>query len=233
MRNESSTALRVVAPAPKQLNVNEVAEKFLYYANKLAIKSGKPGFELDQENEQTIEALLLYFSNSPKFLELDFVKKPRLEKGVAILGNVGSGKSLIMEAFSLCRLEGNSFNFQFVPEVVEKYNTAGSSGIKYLAEGCVKVPQGGGERLKLHACLDDCGTEPIGKHYGTKLNVVEHILLARYRKWISHGVKTHLTSNQDRADIENDYTNRVASRLYQMCNVLYLGESASSKDRRE
>ncbi|WP_162054723.1 hypothetical protein [Pontibacter pamirensis] len=60
-----------------------------------------------------------------------------------------------------------------------------------------------GSLLKASAYLfDDLGTESSGKHYGNTCNVMEEVLLSRYDHIVLWGVKTHLTTNQASAEIE-------------------------------
>ena len=68
-------------------------------------------------------------------------------------------------------------------------------------------------------CIDDLGSEPQEvSYYGNRLNLMEHIVEERYldRKL------THFTSNFNMEQLEQLYGQRVASRLYESCNIVKL-----------
>ena len=219
-------------PEYRQLDLAKLTNHFVAKINDLAIKSGRPGWVFDDENRQTVESLLLYFAHDPSFLKLKHIHKPSFKKGIALLGNVGSGKSLILDAFAQCQLPGNQFFTVKARKIVSEFDQFGTKGIKRFGSDCYRQERDNDPILS-HANIDDLGTEDFGAFYGKRTNVLAGIFLDRYDRWVKYGVKTHFSANLTPAQIKQDYTNRVASRIEEMCNVLYLGAKAESTDRRK
>ena len=78
-------------------------------------------------------------------------------------------------------------------------------------------------------CFDDLGVESEIKHYGNKCNIMAEILLSRYDLFISHGMKTHITTNLSASEIEEYYGNRVRSRMREMFNLLAFNKISYDK----
>jgi hypothetical protein len=55
------------------------------------------------------------------------------------------------------------------------------------------------------------------------------ILLSRYDLFISKKLITHITTNLSATEIENQYGNRVRSRLRQMINLIAFDKSVKDK----
>ena len=64
------------------------------------------------------------------------------------------------------------------------------------------------------------GTENNFKYYGNECNVLGEILLSRYDLFVSHRIKTHLTTNLSASEIDRYYSRRTRSRLREMMNLL-------------
>lgn len=223
---------KISANRPEPLDLSAVAQHFGKMAANAAKRHGAASFDIDEENTEAINALLLYFANSPKFEKLESIHRPSLNKGIALFGNVGSGKSLLMEVFSLCRYPNRHYSIISARKLVDMYDREGPAGIRTYGQRASKIPECGGQRININTCIDDIGTETLGKWYGKTENVIENIMLDRYDHFVKHGVITHLTTNCTPDQLRQDYTNRVYSRIMQMCNVIYLGENTNSKDRR-
>ena len=79
-------------------------------------------------------------------------------------------------------------------------------------------------------CFDDLGVEQNARLYGNECNVLAEILLDRYDRFVTHQMRTHLTSNLNAPELETLYGDRLRSRLHEMCNVLSF--PATAPDRR-
>ena len=66
--------------------------------------------------------------------------------------------------------------------------------------------------------------------YGNECNVLAEILFDRYDQFVTHQMRTHLTSKLNASELETLYGDRLRSRLRQMCNVLIF--PATAPDRR-
>ena len=78
-------------------------------------------------------------------------------------------------------------------------------------------------------CFDDLGTENNLKYYGNECNVMAEILLSRYDLFISKKLQTHITTNLSASEIENNYGNRVRSRLREMINLIAFEKNSIDK----
>lgn len=192
-------------------------------------------YDYDKENLEVIRTLLLYFSNSKDFEKITTSEdsilrtKPDLTKGIYLCGNVGSGKSLILKIFAKIMSRYN-LGFGFIPcdiiadrcridgsEVVRKYVTIQSDGNDYAGV----------------YCFDDLGQENKVKYFGNSIDVMQDIIIKRYRNFVDFGYKTHFTSNLRLSELSVIYDDRAESRISEMCNVIVLGGSINSKDRRK
>jgi len=147
-----------------------------------------------------------------------------LKKGILLVGPIGIGKSTWMQLmqelakpnqrfyYTTCR----SVAFEFIREgfgVIQKY----SRGDLYSFSG-------------KSICFDDLGAENNFKYYGNECNVMAEILLSRYDVFVSHRIKTHLTTNLSATEIDRMYSARIRSRMREMMNLLAI--PASWKDKR-
>ena len=76
--------------------------------------------------------------------------------------------------------------------------------------------------------LDDLGSED--SVYGKE--IMDSISKKRNTLWVKFDVKTHYTTNLSELQIEKRYGERVLSRILHGSNVLYLGKTSESLDRR-
>lgn len=176
--------------------------------------------------------LMMYFCNDPAFEQVkqnDYLKtEPSLKKGLALCGNSGAGKSILMEVFSHMRIPGNTFDMVYCDEIMNRYKKNGDDGLQIYYKEYFDAARTKPKEF----CLDELGYERKFKDYGQQMPFMLDIILKRNRSWVSYGIRTHLTSNCSLNDIEQLYDYRTRGRIEQMSNVIYLGEKAESKDRR-
>lgn len=146
-------------------------------------------------------------------------------KAVLLMGNVGSGKSLLMRALSrsISDLYGvRAFGVKGCADLVRAFNIDGYDG---EVEDWMHAP---------HICLDDLGTEDEAIHFGKRTNLIGEIIEARYDT-IMRGRKawTNLTTNMGSDAIRERYGARVYSRITHICNIVAVGASSSAIDRRK
>lgn len=210
-----------VKPSPK-INASYVG----YWFKKFWEFQNKKELIINLNNQQIINALCLYFARDPRF-ETDLKglahKVPKqefsLNKGILICGNVGTGKSSMLEALRLLgdtyykEFEKTSLLFwkhnckQIVSSYMDKYDAEGKNLKKYY-KGSIPL------------YFDDLGTEEIAFNGG--YNVMADILEARYEA----KSKTFITSNLGLRQIEERYGLRVRDRIDEMFNIIPIsGES--------
>ena len=203
--------------------LNQVKHLFFNKANELC-----PGFVVDQENRKIIELLLMYCIQHPGFLSEPQLFRPSFEKSILLAGNIGAGKTLLLEILRACRFPQFAGRFLYCHQVVADVRSEGDIIIKNLGRNCLNV---GSNPIKA-AIFDDLGSENKISNYGVLTDVMEEILNDRYILSRRNQLFTHLTTNLAKEDIEDRYGSRVLSRLYEMCNILTLGGEESSTDRR-
>jgi len=168
-------------------------------------------FIVDAENKKQIADLVGYFSKT--FTSLN----PR--KGILLIGNPGSGKTILLELFgTLVRnVDGLSFKIMTCADASRNYSLSGEKSLAKLFQG--------------NYFFDDLGNEPAANHFG-KRELLSDIIFDAYNVWRKSGYTYHFTTNASPEEIKSRYGEHCWSRLNQMCNVVGLGTDANSSDRR-
>ena len=182
----------------------------------------KPGFLNDQWTSPILWALSLYFTGDKRFEALG--EGYSLEKGVALFGGIGCGKTMLMELFEENQKE--SFIVKPTQEIAEEYQDEGTIA-KYfhLQKSTIRSNVFGQKEWGL--CFDDLGTEDIKKNYGNQLNAMSTILMRRYDARLFSA--THLTFNLTADELEQMYGTRVRSRMREMFNVVAFHKDAPDR----
>lgn len=171
----------------------------------------EPEFKLTDNNIDVYRNLVRYAFAQPD-CEWD------INRGIGLMGNTGSGKTFAMRLLSqllagynirwLLYGQPQPFSFQVVSarRMVSEFVSGGYEAVdRYIRWSIL--------------CIDDLGSEPQEvSYYGNRLNLFEHIIEERYldRKL------THFTTNFNMEQLEQLYGQRVASRLYETCNIVKL-----------
>lgn len=181
------------------------------------------GFKVDEFNKDIVWQLCLYFTRD--------VRSPlKLDKGLALMGPIGCGKSTIMRFFR--HNQSNSYAFFSVRDISESYQKGGAEAVVRFK---AKIPTSDVEETYgqefIGACFDDLGEEDDKKHYGNEVNVMADILLTRYDRMREEHHKTHITTNLNASEIGGRYGDRLRSRMREMFNMVAFDEKAP--DRRK
>jgi len=157
-------------------------------------------FIVDAENKDIINQLFFYLNKSDKF-NGDF------EKGILLIGAIGSGKTVIMDSF--CKVVLN-----YGRKIITKIQALDMVKIaQEIDSGYNKKPM----------YIDDIGKEPIEiLHYGSMMRPFEDLLDTRYR----NNAITFGTSNLTLDDMK--YNKHTKDRIKEMFNIIIL----SGKSRR-
>lgn len=156
-------------------------------------------FKVDDNNRETINQLFYFLVNSDKF-------EGDLNRGIIIMGNIGNGKTVIMESF------------------IDVFNATSDKVItsihaKDVARLTSEMPIGHYNKRPLF--IDDIGKEQDTiKVYGTIQHPMEDLINERYKNF----ALTFMTSNYKYENMA--YPKHATDRLRQMMNKLVLkGES--------
>lgn len=188
-------------------------------------------FELDSVRRPVYEKVYQYFAQDKAFLTHN--KKYSFDKGLLICGTYGTGKSIMMMIYS--KLIYNRFklpDFEFVDSmsVVNEFLLSGFSIIDKYSINHFWSRTRNRDFVPKGLTIDDLGMEDTNvTSYGNKANVMEQILFARYRLFISKGMITHATTNCDPKKLGGLYGPRMADRFNEMFNKIVLNGDSLRK----
>lgn len=143
-------------------------------------------------------------------------------KGLLLRGDIGTGKSTIMQILNRysCFTRGKAkggypiggFRIDSVSCIANGFSMRGKDALELYTYN------NGTPRM---ICFDELGREPIpAKYFGTELNVMQYIFQCRYE--LRHEAITHVTTNLTIKEIQRIYGAYIADRINEMFNVLDL-----------
>jgi hypothetical protein len=207
----------------KSFNIITEMNKIKWYANNI-FKDFI--FEFDENNRQKIIDLIYCFNG--------IKGKYDLRKGICLIGNVGTGKSRLMQLFEIyCdrTVKKNIFTTVNMLEITSAYSMNGEIGInKYL----------GNNNNPKSYCFDDLGAENNGHYYGIPFDI-NSLFQRRYNLFttINPNEKrlTHITSNLEykHLTVQNElFDLRTVSRFTEMFNFIALtGNSKRGRNEKK
>lgn len=178
-------------------------------------KSVHPNFNLE------LEKLSEMYPKVYENFVLNF-EQNNLKKGIAIIGEIGAGKSMCMRIMQkILKDTSQKFVYKKAKDLIDMVDEVSITEIK--------EQYGGGLLHNLY--LDDIGVgQPIKNHYGNNVNIISEIILDRYDLFVSKGIKTHFSSNKpttldkkkypDIVTLEDILGDRVIDRIFEMCNII-------------
>lgn len=196
------------------------ANIFMMCANSILVQQGKK-FVVDDTNRNIIRFLLYYFNNCGLAMKIFPNSDYSLNKNILLVGDVGVGKTLIMDAFSLYLKETKNPRFFYSVSQTQLLNSYKlHNNIDKFIYNEEKSKNFEGEPMNL--CLNDIGLQTT-KYYGQdSQSVINELLYARYEIWATRGKFLHLTTNLDKNDIHqlfSDEFGRLNDR-FKMYNVI-------------
>lgn len=177
-----------------QLKSDSLTDRFFEYLPYCFQKG--TSFVLDGNNEQAIKTILTTIE--------------RNEKGVLVVGQPESGKTLVMRIIQRITHPQSSFFF--------KKTTAIDTVIDFNVDGSEILRR----NEKDNVFYDDLGTEDMGVHYGNRIETFDRVIQKRYELFQFGGIKTHFTTNLTWEAIKNRYGLRIDSRLNAMCETVIM-----------
>lgn len=227
-KQQTAKKENIIKTIPRNLTANKNGElvNVFEYVHKTGIqtmlRNEEPNYVIDKTNSNTIKSLFQYFTGNVEFCEQNNID---LNKGILLIGNVGSGKSLLMKVFKNYTanvLHCNSFRSYSSPEIIANVNMNGISYLNLFADN-----NDGYKAQPITAYIDDiCSLESEQvNNYGTKIEVIERLITISYEKYTRYRKLTHFTSNIYPEKMLKFYNERVISRLIEMCNIITLESS--------
>ena len=194
--------------------LNRAKYAFWQIANQHCVE-----FAVDDNNRDAIVKCLVYFlGGHSQFPEID------PQKGLMLVGNIGCGKSMLLEIFKEMMqfkisldLQGKGFRIFKAADISDEY-ALGSKGEQYGEQFQ------NGKISSFTMCIDDLGFEAVKiMSYGNELIPLAHVLNKRCTGFERNGDITHITTNLNPSEIELLYGDRIRDRLRKMCNVIPMG----------
>lgn len=179
-------------------------------------------FEYTEDNRVVMDIIFYYFAKDERFEQLG--PRFKLNKGLGLLGSVGTGKTSMMQAFELL---GDSFYKKYKsPFFLFRMSSCNKISLEYqsredkrdITNYCY------GAR-----CFDDLGSEK--NVFGDK-SLMEQILEQRYNEQIALRKEsniTHFTTNLSLDELALRYGDRVFDRLQEQCNFIPLNGKSFRK----
>ena len=191
---------------PSRLSVTEAKKRLA-----AEIKRDCPHYEFNRQNKSLLNSLAYYIAQDHRYPHTDYdltkealgksVNRLRLDRGVLIFGRYGVGKSTICRAMSRIIKAKQSTAMK----VVDDYNDRGQ--LRKYETGNWYFDDFGREREPQYARKGDP-------------KIMSDLLETRY--FLKRGV-TIITTNLSIEEIQEQYGNRVESRLWEQFNMYALG----------
>ncbi|MCC8154597.1 MAG: ATP-binding protein [Tannerellaceae bacterium] len=189
----------------------------------LVLAKERKQFVVDKYNKDILRFLLYYFNNNPEAENVFPGKGHKLHKNLMVCGEVGVGKTLIMEIFAeyLKKTRNpNSFINISVTEMINYYKVHNHLDKYTYNENSTNKIEG----APLNVCLNDVGLQ-THLHFGTDTKVlVADFFHARNEIWMQYGMYAHITTNLTATEIKeyfHDEHGRLEDR-FKTYNVIHL-----------
>jgi DNA replication protein DnaC len=181
----------------------------------------------DQELKDLFVLLIKYFNGIESNLDLN--------KGIILMGPVGTGKSStihIIQKYLRATNNPNQFRFEQARIILREFSKDKYIGLEKYSFNYEQIPTGGRVAKPQSLCIDDIGLEnKESRHYGESVDVIGELLIDRYDLFTDdrHRKLTHATSNLDTKGLLQLYGDRIYDRFKEMFNVIPLTGKSKRK----
>lgn len=207
------------------------SELLKYIANTVCLAPQHRKFEIDDNNREVLRFLLYYFNNC-QLAETVFTNKHyKLHNNLLIMGNVGTGKTMLMQIFSeYLRATNNPNYFENVSVTqMTNYFTMHNNIDRYTYN---EENSTGFRPQPVNICLNDIGVENRPFYGIDTRTIVEDFLHARNEIWTMSAVDgrkfAHLTTNLNLQKLKETFTDdfgRLVDRFKTYNIIVLKGES--------
>lgn len=197
----------------KDNHINYDFKRILIYLDAKGKMMFGKNFKIYEEDEVVLYKLCIYFIRDFEACE-ELNIDPN--KGILLSGPVGCGKTSLMKL--LRHIVPHHKPYEVIPARNITF-TFNNIGFKIIQEY-------GNSNFY---CFDDLGVETTGRHFGKDCNVMGEILLSRYDLFLQRKIRTHATTNLNAQELEEQYGNRVRSRMRQLFNLIAFDKESVDK----
>lgn len=207
------------------------SELLIFIANNVCLSPQHRQFEIDDNNRDVLRFLLYYFNNCPLAETIFPNKHYKLHNNLLIMGNVGTGKTMLMQIFSEYLRETRNPNYFHNVSVTQmtNYFTMHNNIDRYTYNEENNV---GFQSKPVNICLNDIGVENRPFYGIDTRTIVEDFLHARNEIWTQTAVDgrkfAHLTTNLDLKKLKETFTDdfgRLVDRFKTYNIIVLKGES--------
>lgn len=224
----AKAALRKEAVLNAQLEIEEVfqahARMLLWIANNVVLAHQRRKFVVDENNRDILRFLLYYFNGCPKAEAVFPNRGYKLHKHIMLMGEVGTGKTLLMQVFSeyLHYTHNPRAFYNLSVTQMVNYYTLHNNLDRYTY---YEEENRGFQCTPVNICLNDIGTDSI-TFFGmdTKL-LTNQFLHARNEIWVHYHKYAHVTTNLTMEQLKEEYKDgfgRLVDR-FKTYNIVPLG----------
>ena len=202
----------------------------VYIANTLCLAPQHRKFEIDDNNRDVLRFLLYYFNDCDLAESVFPDKHYKLHNNLLIMGNVGTGKTMLMQIFSeYLRVTKNPNYFHNVSVTqMTNYFTIHNNIDRYT----YNEESGGFDGKPFNVCLNDIGVENRPFYGIDTRTIVEDFLHARNEIWTQTAIErrkfAHLTTNLTIKQLKETFTDdfgRLIDRFNTYNIIKLTGES--------
>lgn len=219
-----------VRKAEQKRQLLEIPEVYQAHARLLKMIANKVlacqhrQFVIDDNNRDVLRFLLYYFNNCPLAEQIFPGRGYKLHKHILLQGNVGTGKTLLMEIFSEYLRYTENPNYFYNLSVTQMINhyTLHNNLDRYTFN---EEDNRGFQCKPVNICLNDIGVQTT-TFYGMDTKVLtDEFLHARNEIWSQFHLKAHVTTNLTIEQLKEKYKDgfgRLIDR-FKTYNVIPLG----------
>jgi len=167
------------------------------------IREFESDFRFTEINKMAYDLLFRYFTGDRTFETRDYTIMPKggsLNKGVLIVGTIGSGKSFLLsyiyKTYTKERLQRNSYRVYDYQEIKQDFAQNGMGTFKKF--GNIITSPGGLRRNETQTVLIDDFLALGDKisNFSNKINLADVLIQTRYEAYKRSGKLTHFTGNE-------------------------------------